>query len=228
MCAGNLNSSLRLTTHGCHRRGRFLRQSAAGKQTGDAGRPRRRLGGQRPNRADRDGADWLWRGLIYLLVGAFAVAAAFNLGKQPHGIIDAVQAVTNGGLRLVLAAVSGVGLACLAGYFAITGLWQFTRARGAKHWLSAAGMLGDALIYAAVMIAVLGILIGWQGDGEQQTQAWTAWVLTQPFGRVLVGIAGALILACGIGVVIWVMTSDIDEDVDLPSDKKRVITPIGR
>jgi len=50
----------------------------------------------------------------------------------------------------------------------------------------------------------------------------------QPFGRVLVGIAGVLILVCGIGVVVWVMTSDIDEDVDLPEDKKRMISPIGR
>jgi hypothetical protein len=168
------------------------------------------------------------RGLIYLLVGAFAIAAAFNLGKQPHGIIDAVQAVTNDGIRLILATVTGLGLACLATYFAITGLWRCARARGGKHWLFAAGMLGDALIYAAVVIAILGILVGWQGDGEQQTQTWTAWLLMQPFGRVLVGIAGFLILGCGVGVVIWVITSDIDDDVDLPNEKKRVITPIGR
>src|SRR5205085_8623727 len=56
----------------------------------------------------------------------------------------------------------------------------------------------------------------------------TAWALTQPFGRVLVGIAALLILASGVGAVIWVMTSDIDNDVDLPRDKKRVISPIGR
>src|SRR5690348_7019700 len=91
------------------------------------------------------------RGLIYLLVGAFAVAAAFNLGKQPHGIIDAVQAVTNDRMRLILATVTGLGLACLAAYFAITGLRRCARARG-KHWLFAAGMIGDALIYAAVML----------------------------------------------------------------------------
>jgi len=168
------------------------------------------------------------RGLIYLLVGAFAVAAAFNLGKQPHGIIDAVQAVTNNRVRLILATITGLGLACLAAYFAITGLRRCARARGGKHWLFAAGMLGDALIYAAVMLAILGMLVGWQGDGEQQTQAWTAWALARPFGRVLVGIAGVLILGCGIGAVIWVMTADIDDDVDLPEDKKRVISPIGR
>ena len=160
------------------------------------------------------------RGLIYLLVGGFAVAAAFNLGKQPHGIIDAVQAVTNSAVRLILATVTGLGLACLTAYFVITGLRRCAGARGGKHWLFAAGMLGDALIYAAVMIAIIGMLVGWQADSEQQTQAWTAWALALPFGRVLVGIAGVLILACGTAVVVWVMTSDIDDDVDLPEDRK--------
>jgi len=51
-------------------------------------------------------------------------------------------------------------------------------------------MLGDALIYAAVMIASLSLMIGWDPDGERQTQAWTAWALGQPFGRSLVGVVG--------------------------------------
>ena len=49
-------------------------------------------------------------------------------------------------------------------------------------------MLGDALIYAAVMIGILSLIIGWHPDGERQTQAWTAWALGQPFGRSLVGV----------------------------------------
>ena len=59
------------------------------------------------------------RGLIYLIVAGFAAAAALGLGKEPHGIMDAVQAVTASHVRLVLAAVIGVGLACLAAYFAV-------------------------------------------------------------------------------------------------------------
>ena len=89
-------------------------------------------------------------------------------------------------------------------------------------------MLGDALIYAAVMIAILSLMIGWDPDGERQTQAWTAWVLGQSFGRSLVGVVGFLILACGVGVIIWVMTTDIDDDVDLPENQKGVIEPVGR
>ena len=168
------------------------------------------------------------RGLVYLLVAAFATAAALGVGRQPHGIIDAVQAVANTRLQLLLAAVIGGGLACLAAYFAITGLWHCCQKGSARNWLFGAGMLGDALIYAAVMIAILSLMIGWHPDGERQTQAWTAWVLGQPFGRSLVGVIGFLILACGVGVIVWVMTTDIDDDVDLPENQKGVIEPVGR
>jgi hypothetical protein len=168
------------------------------------------------------------RGLVYLLVAAFATTAALGFGRQPHGIMDAVQAIPDTQLQVLLAAVIGTGLASLAAYFAIVGLWHCCRDSGARRWLFAAGMLGDALIYAAVMISILGLVIGWHADGERQTQIWTAWALGQPFGRVIVGVIGLLILACGIGVIVWVMTTDIDDDVDLPEDQKRAIEPIGR
>src|SRR4051812_32638012 len=168
------------------------------------------------------------RGLIYLVVGVFAAAAAFGLGNEPHGIIDAVQAITGTRLRLMLAGSIGIGLACLAAYFAAVGAWHCIRGSRATRWLYAAGMLGDAAIYAAVMIRILGLLFGWHADGEQQARIWTAWLFGKPFGRDLVGLAGFLIVACGLGVIAWVVTSDIDDDVDLPEHQKRVIEPIGR
>src|SRR5690242_16304747 len=58
------------------------------------------------------------RGLVYLLVAAFATAAALGFGQQPHGIVDAVQAVANTQLQIILAGGIGAGLACLAAYFA--------------------------------------------------------------------------------------------------------------
>src|ERR1051325_6081770 len=92
----------------------------------------------------------------------------------------------------------------------------------------AAGMLGEAIIYGAVMLSIVGLLFGWHADGEQQTQLWTAWALGKPFGRVVIGLIGLLILGCGIGVTGWVLTADIDNDVDLPEHQKRIMEPIGR
>jgi Domain of Unknown Function (DUF1206) len=168
------------------------------------------------------------RGLVYLLVGGFAAAAGLGLGKEPHGIMDAVQAVTGSQLRLILAVSIGFGLACLAAYFGVVGTWHCLRGKGTRRWLFAGGMLGDAVIYAAVMICILGLLIGWQPDGEREAQVWTAWAFAKPFGRVCVGVVGFAILACGIGVIAWVMSTDIDDDVDLPEDQKQFIEPVGR
>src|SRR5262249_13427566 len=168
------------------------------------------------------------RGLVYLLVAAFATAAALGFGQQPHGIIDAVQTVTQSQLQVLVAGGIGIGLAGLAAYFAIVRLPQCCRGQGARSWLFGAGMLGDALIYAAVMISILTIAIGWRPDGEREAYSWTAWLLAQPFGRSLVGVIGLVILACGMGVIVWVMTNDIDDDVDLPESQKRAIEPIGR
>ncbi len=42
------------------------------------------------------------------------------------------------------------------------------------------------------------------------------------------GVVGFLILTCGIGVIVWVMTTDIDDHVDLPDSEKRTIKPLGR
>jgi hypothetical protein len=168
------------------------------------------------------------RGLIYMIVAGFAAAAALGLGKEPHGIMDAVQGVAATHLRLVLAAIIGFGLACLAAYFAIAGLWHCLRGNGTRRWLLAAGMLGDAVVYGAVMLCILGLLFGGHADGEQEAQLWTAWAFGKPFGRVVVGLVGGVILVCGIGVTGWVLTADIDDDVDLPEDQKRLIEPIGR
>ena len=141
------------------------------------------------------------RGLVYLFVAAFATAAALGLGQQPHGIVDAVQALTRNRLQVFVAGGIGIGLASLAAYSAIAGLWQCCGRGGVRSWLFGTGMLGDALIYGAVMTSILSITIGWRPDGEWEAHSWTAWLLAQPFGRGLVGFIGLVILACGIGVI---------------------------
>ena len=97
------------------------------------------------------------RGLVYLLVAAFATAAALDFGQQPHGIIDAVQAVANSQLQVILAGGIGAGLACLAAYFAISGVWHCCRGRGFRRWLFAAG-LRDSRFRCAVNCKSLDLI----------------------------------------------------------------------
>ncbi len=168
------------------------------------------------------------RGAIYLLCAAFAIAAGLGFGARPRGIVDALYGITNSRLQIIAAAVGGLGLACLAAYFAIRGIWVCAKDRGAERWLLAGSLLGDAIIYAAVVVYTLGIVVGWRPNGDRETQTLTAWMLTQPFGRFVVGAVGLVILACGVAVVAWVLLADIDDDVDLPEYRKRLIEPIRR
>ena len=168
------------------------------------------------------------RGAVYLLVGIFAVAAALGFGVQPRGTINILDAVSHRGLQTIIAAVIGLGLICLAAYFAMTGIWACAKDRGAGRWLFAAGLCGDGLIYAAIGASTLGPVFGWHPNSEQETQMLTARVLVLPFGPLIVGAVGGLILLCGMATTAWVLTADIDDDVALPEYRKQIIEPIGR
>ena len=168
------------------------------------------------------------RGAVYLLVGIFAVAAALGFGVAPRGTINILDAISRHGLQTTIAAVIGLGVICLAAYFAMTGIWACTKGRGAGRWLFAAGLGGDGLIYAAIGASTLGLVFGWHPNSEQETQMLTAQVLALPFGPLIVGIVGGLIVLCGIATTAWVLTADIDDDVALPEYRKQIIEPVGR
>ena len=109
----------------------------------------------------------------------------------------------------------------------MTGIWVCTKDRDYSRWLFAAGLVGDGLIYGVIAVYILGLVFGWYPKSEQ-TQMLTAWVLGLPFGASIVGIIGCLILACGIATTVWVLASDIDDDVALPEYRKQIIEPVGR
>jgi hypothetical protein len=167
------------------------------------------------------------RGLAFLLVGWSAISAALSSG-HPHGITEILQRIASSPLRLSAAAVIAVGIACFAGYFAIVGVIDLARSRATKLWALAAGRLGDAAVYLGLAIAALGVAFGMHRGGEHETQTWAAWLLQQPFGRGLAAIAGCVVLVCGIGLVFWAMTGDVEGDVALPQHEKRMVQPIGR
>ncbi len=138
-------------------------------------------------------------GIVYMIVGGFAVAAA--LGKRgstgSHGDAFAfIREQPFGKFALVIIALG------LAGY----AVWRFTSAlsdteqRGgdAKGIAIRIGSFFRGLVYAAFAVEVIRMLTGNGGGsgGEQQAQHWTGRLMDAPFGRWLVG-------ATGIGVVIY-------------------------
>ncbi|NGO41885.1 DUF1206 domain-containing protein [Streptomyces ureilyticus] len=145
-------------------------------------------------------AGFVARGVVYVLIGVLAVRIALGSGGESadrQGALAQVAAQPFG--RTMLWALV-VGFGCMA-------LWRGARAlgRGPRH-KAASRVLdgGRAVFYAAICWATAAYAAGGgQGSsGNAQSQDWTASALKLPYGRVLVGAAGCLLI--GIGAVLAV------------------------
>jgi uncharacterized protein DUF1206 len=166
------------------------------------------------------------RGIIYLLIGGNALAATAG-GQKPHGFTDGLQAISSGPVRTAIALVLLAGLGCFAGYFLIHGFRDLARQRSKRHRFAAAGLIGDGAIYIGFVAALAGAAFGGHG-GEGQTQSWVAWAMHLPFGRVLLGLIGAVVCGCGLAYLAWGLSADLERDLSLPPSEKRLFQPVAR
>ncbi|MFK4222433.1 DUF1206 domain-containing protein [Streptomyces sp. NPDC019890] len=161
--------------------------------------PRRSAEKQTLTAAGRAG--FVARGVVYVLIGALAVKIALGSGGE--------EADRQGALRQVAEQPFGrVMLWALVVGFGGMALWRGARAvlaRGRRR-KTASRLLdgGRALFYAAVCWATAAFAAGsGQGSsGDAKSQDWTASALELPYGRVLVGAAGCVVI--GVGAVLAV------------------------
>jgi hypothetical protein len=141
------------------------------------------------------------RAALYLLIGILALALAFKKRNAETDQRGALQELTryDGGSVLVWAIAIG-----LVGY----ALWRLSEAAfGVVGEGKKAGprlrSLSRALIYGFFAVTAFKVASG-SGGGSQarQEQSWTAKVMQHSGGRWAVGIAGAVIVVCGL-VLIW-------------------------
>jgi hypothetical protein len=149
-----------------------------------AGEPTDKLGSSWVERLGRLG--YATKGVVYAVVGALALAVAIGAGGQttdPSGALETIGEQAFGLILLILVAVG------LAGY-AFWRLFQAIKdpdregsdARGIAvrigHTVAALAYFGLALSAGQLAVA--------SGGGGGSPQDWTAWLLSQPFGQVLV------------------------------------------
>lgn len=167
------------------------------------------------------------RGLLYLLVGAFGVSAAFS-GDRPRGMGGVLQWLVRAPLGGAIVVVLAAGIACFAGWLGVHGYIQSRQAAGRRRWLLGVGTIGDAVLYAGFVVIILGIALHGHGGSDSDLQIWVAWLFAHASGRVLVGFAGAAVLAGGIGLIVWAWTRDVERKLALPPREKHLTEPVSR
>ena len=156
--------------------------------------------------AVREAAPWLvWlgrlgyaaKGVVYTLIGVLAFQAAIGSGGETTNTTGVFERIDDAQFGRILLIAMGVGL---AGY----ALWRFLQAikdtenkgADAKGIAIRVGYAGIGLVHLGLAVSAFAIVSGKAGGGDS-APGWTAKLMSQPLGRWLVAIAGAMILARG-------------------------------
>jgi hypothetical protein len=174
------------------------------------------------------------KGIVYLIVGMLAVQAAFGRGGDATDQQGALARVAEAPFGRVLLAVLAIGL---LGY----ALWRFvqsaldTENKGSdgKGLVTRAAYAGVGVIYVGFALSAARIALG--GDGgegsSRRTQDWTAWLLGQPMGGWLVGLAGAAVIGNGLFQLYRAYGSTLRDKLrldEMDSNQVTWVTRIGR
>ncbi|MFF8269572.1 DUF1206 domain-containing protein [Streptomyces sp. NPDC016562] len=174
------------------------------------------------------------RGVIYVLVGLLAVQMGFggDSGKEADRS-GAVRTIGEQPFGRVLLWALVVGLAAMA-------LWRLSEAAfgqavtGGDKWTRRLGSLGLAVFYAVICIGVVQTaLVGGSAGGrpgDEASKDYTARVLTWPFGRVLVGVVGAVLVIVGVVIVVRSLMRKFEQNLrtgKMSLVTRRVVAGLG-
>lgn len=175
------------------------------------------------------------KGAVYILIGTLAVQAA--LGQQGGQTTDQTGALSRVAAMPFGKVLLGLLIVGLLGY----ALWRVVQAvmdtehKGTdwKGILTRCLYVGIGVIYFGLALSAIQLLMGSGGGAgsSEKTQGWTAWLMGQPFGIWLVGLAGVAVFANGIAQLYKAWQSNLTEDLHLTDVGARhadLVTKLGR
>jgi len=142
------------------------------------------------------------RGIVYIMVGYLAVAAAAGRGGKltdKQGALVEIDRLPFGDAILWVVAVGLIGYVT---WRILQGVLDLDAQGTSRKGLSKrAASLSSGVAYASLSTAALSAALGKSrlhfgsapSRGDAAAQDWTAWLMSQPFGQWLVGIAGAVV-----------------------------------
>jgi len=141
------------------------------------------------------------RGIVFLIVGSFAILAALGAGTRPHGVPDALQTLLHKPFGAALLWATALGLVCFAAWRFLQAFFDADRHGNRPYGLLRRAVLGmSGIFYLALALATAAISVG--VGRTQSVSDWTAWLMDQPLGRVLVGSIAAVFIGMASGLAV--------------------------
>lgn len=169
------------------------------------------------------------RGMVYLIVGWFALMAAIGRGSTTD-TQGALREILGGPLGQVMLAIVALGLVGYAVWRAAQALLDLDdHGTDAKGLAIRGGLLVSAVMHAGLAVFAAGLVLGTGGGSDGGSpQDWTAWLMAKPFGRVLVGLVGLAIIGAAIAHFVKARRQTFRRHIVADEATMRLVCPIGR
>ena len=152
-------------------------------------------------------------GVLYVLVGILAIAAAIDPRREPTDSVGALRHLLTDRLGGLVA----VGLMC---GLIIDAVWQGVRAftgagRGLAGLLQRVMWLGSGVLHLGVAVVGIRIIAGALDlDADATVRWWSSSVLAAPYGDWILGLAAGVVIAIALAMVYRAWTGETDDALD--------------
>jgi hypothetical protein len=170
------------------------------------------------------------RGVVYIIIGLLAIDIAVGGGTSQQanqrGAFAEIASQPGGAVLLVVVAVG------LAGY----ALWRYTQAavgtpEDGKKAGPRAQSLVRAIVYTGLCASAISVLTGSSSSGQdQKSQGWTATLMQNTAGRLLVGLAGIVVFVVGAALIVEGVRRKFRKHLDttgMSARTEKVVTVLG-
>jgi Domain of Unknown Function (DUF1206) len=170
------------------------------------------------------------RGVVFLIVGGFTALAAVGAHGRTVDSKDALRILLHESFGFLLLSLLALGLLCFAAWRAMQALFDADHCGQDLKGIARRIVYGGAAVfYLGFAFVVISMLAGMDrsGNSDQVVRDWTAWLLAKPLGTWIVGLAGLIFMASGVGVAVAGFKAEFKQRLDLKAQPRRLVTALG-
>jgi hypothetical protein len=176
-------------------------------------------------------AGYVAEGLLYLLIGTFALLATMDTSRRPNGTQGVLVRLSSTASRKLLLAAVALGLASFVAWQLLVAIRDPEHRRERDHRFRAlirVEHLFSGVLHSVIVIEAMKILFGFGRNvsGEQNQKVWIARAFGAPLGRYLVGAVGLGISLYGLYQCYRAVTRNKDSRVSLTGTRLRPILDV--
>jgi hypothetical protein len=174
-------------------------------------------------------AGYASRGIVFIVLSVFTILAATGARAHPVGGQDALHELLLQPFGALLLLLLAAGLMCFGIWRAVQSAFDPDGCGADMRGVSRRVVYAFAALFYLAFAAVIVSMIFWdvRSESERAVQDWTAWALTWPRGRWIVGGSGIAIFATGVGIAAAGLRARIRDYLALNKGPRLVVSALG-